>query len=166
RRPTRPFRLRSLVRKPLVLPETKPLSDMIDEFRESHTHLALIVDEFGTIAGLITLEDVLEQVFGEISDEHDLKRAVPEFEAAILELDGTTLIRDLDNQYGIDLPGDAGFETLAGFVLFQLGYIPREGESVEYGGRRYTILTMDRNRIASVRIERMVEPTVGEQPAT
>ncbi|MGH9614434.1 MAG: hemolysin family protein [Bryobacteraceae bacterium] len=167
RRPTRPFRLRSLVRKPLVLPETKPLSDLIDEFRESHTHMALIVDEFGTIAGLITLEDVLEQVFGEISDEHDLKRTLPEIEAPTLELDGTTLIRDLDNQYGIELPGDAGFETLAGFLLFRLGYIPHEGESVEYGGRRYTILTMDRNRIASVRIERMTaEQTSGEQTAT
>ncbi|HXF27026.1 MAG TPA: transporter associated domain-containing protein, partial [Bryobacteraceae bacterium] len=138
------------------------LSDLIDEFRESHTHMALIVDEFGTIAGLITLEDVLEQVFGEISDEHDLKRTLPEMEAPVLELDGTTLIRDLDNQYGIELPGDAGFETLAGFLLFRLGYIPREGESVEYGGRRYTILTMDRNRIAAVRIERMAEPASGE----
>ena len=74
RRATRPFRLRRFLRKPLVVPETKPLNELIDEFRTSHTHMAMVVDEFGTISGLVTLEDVLEQVFGDIGDEHDLKR--------------------------------------------------------------------------------------------
>ena len=73
RQPPRPFRLRPYLRKPLVVPETKPLHQLIDEFRNQHTHLAMVVDEFGTFTGLVTLEDVLEQVFGEIADEHDVR---------------------------------------------------------------------------------------------
>ena len=87
--------------------------------------MAIVVDEFGTISGLVTMEDVLEQVFGEIEDEHDELRAKPPAEADMLELEGATSIRDLHTQYGIELPGDAGFETLAGFLLFQLGEIPK-----------------------------------------
>ena len=158
-RTPRPFRLRGLLRKPLVVPETKPLNQLIDEFRDTHVHMAIVVDEFGTIVGLVTLEDVLEQIFGEIGDEHDVKRAPVETEPAMLELDGTTLIRDLDTQYGIELPYDAGFETLAGFLLFQLGSIPAAGDHVEFAGRRFTILSMAGNRIAQVRVEKALTPT-------
>ena len=76
-------------------------------------------------------------------------------------MDGAITIRDLDTQYGLELPGDAGFETLAGFLLFQLGYIPKAGETVEYDGRRFTILEMDHNRIARVAIERVAQPAAG-----
>lgn len=158
----RPFHLSRVLRKPLVVPETKPLHDLIDEFRSTHTHMAMVVDEFGTIAGLVTLEDALEQILGEIGDEHDVKRPKLSVEAAVLEVDGATTIRDLDTQYGLELPGDAGFETLAGFLLFQLGYIPKQGETLEYGGRKFTILEMEHNRIAQVRIER---PPAAPQPA-
>ncbi|HYP15087.1 MAG TPA: hemolysin family protein, partial [Bryobacteraceae bacterium] len=153
RRPVRPFRLRRVLTKPLVVPETKPLNQIMDEFRTNHTHMAIVVDEFGTISGLVTFEDVLEQVFGEIEDEHDERRVRPAADTGPLDIDGTTPIRDLNTQYGIELPGDAGFETLAGFLLFQLGKIPHPGDSVEYGGRRFRITEMDRNRIAGVRIE-------------
>jgi putative hemolysin len=155
---SRPFRLQRVVRKPLVVPETKPLNDLVDEFRTTHIHMAMVVDEFGTIVGLVTLEDVLEQIFGEIGDEHDVKRPKPNAAAPIIELDGSTTIRDLDNQYGLELPADAGFETLAGFLLFQLGYIPKAGEYFDYRGRRFTVLQMDRNRIARARIEKLPEP--------
>ncbi|HLH00134.1 MAG TPA: hemolysin family protein [Bryobacteraceae bacterium] len=155
RRPMRAFYLSRVMRKPLVVPETKPLNDLIDEFRSTHMHMAVVVDEFGTIVGLVTLEDALEQILGEIGDEHDVKRPRPAAEATEIEVDGATTIRDLDTQYGLELPGDAGFETLAGFLLFQLGKIPSEGDSVEYGGRRFTILQMDHNRIARVTIARV-----------
>jgi len=155
KRVLRPFHLSRVMRKPLVVPETKPLNDLIDHFRSTHQHMAMVVDEFGTIVGLVTLEDALEQILGEIGDEHDIKRPKPSAEAAVLEVEGATTIRDLDTQYGLELPGDAGFETLAGFLLFQLGYIPKQGESLEYGGRSFTILEMDHNRIARVRIERL-----------
>lgn len=155
RRATRPFRLRRFIRKPLVVPETKPLNQLIDEFRLSHTHMALVVDEFGTVTGLVTLEDVLEQVFGDIGDEHDVVRPMPPPQEQVLQLEGSTTIRDLETRYNIVLPSDAGFETLAGFLLFQFGYIPKVKDSVEYGGRRFTITSIDRNRIATVLIEKL-----------
>lgn len=150
----RSFRLRRILRRLPIVPETKVLADLIDEFRNTHRHMALVVDEFGTIAGLVTLEDILEQIFGEIGDEHDAKRPAHKVEAAVVELDGSTSIRDLDAQYGIELPGDAGFETLAGFILYELGDIPKDGEKVLYGGRRFIVVSMERNRIAKVRIEK------------
>jgi putative hemolysin len=153
RRPVRPFRLRRIIRRALVVPETKPLNQLVQEFRSNHAHMALVVDEFGTISGLVTFEDVLEQLLGEIEDEHDERRARPVLDTTELEIEGSTPIRDLHTQYGIDLPGDAGFETLAGFLLFQLGDIPKPGDVVEYGSRRFIISDMERNRIARVRIE-------------
>lgn len=150
--PDRPFRLRRFLRDPLVVPETKPLNQLVDEFRRRHTHLAMVVDEFGTITGLVTMEDVLEQIFGEIGDEHDVRRPMPAAGSPVIEVDGSTNIRDLASQYGIELPGDAGFETLAGFLLFRLGYIPAPGESVTYDSRTFIVQDMDRNRILRVKI--------------
>jgi CBS domain containing-hemolysin-like protein len=117
--------------------------------------MAIVVDEFGTISGLVTMEDVLEQMFGEIEDEHDELRAHPPAETDLLEVDGATSIRDLHTQYGIELPGDSGFETLAGFLLYQIGEIPKVGDVVEQEDRRFTILEMERNRIACVKIEKL-----------
>jgi putative hemolysin len=154
-RPTRPFRLRRFLLKPLVVPETKPVNQLIDEFRTSHMHMALVVDEFGTIAGLVTLEDALEQVFGEMGDEHDVKRPTELQEAQKIEVEGSITIRDLESRHKIFLPGDAGFETLAGFMLTQFGYIPKVKESMTHAGRRFTVLEMDRNRIARVEIEKV-----------
>jgi len=154
-RAMREFRLRALMRKPRVVPETKPLLQMLEEFKQGESQMALVVDEFGTIVGLLTVEDVLEQIVGEIRDEYDEQKAAPPLTATVVELDGATNIRDLETQYGIEIPSDAGFETLAGFLLLKLGYIPQAGESVEHGGRRYTVLEMQRNRIARVRIEKV-----------
>lgn len=155
KRPIRPFRLRRILRKPLVVPETKPLNQLVDDFRKNRMHMAIVVDEFGTISGLVTMEDVLEQVFGEIEDEHDELRAKPPAESNLLELEGATSIRDLHTQYGVELPAEAGFETLAGYLLYQLGEIPKSGDVIEHEGRRFTVLGMDRNRITRVKIEKL-----------
>ena len=126
----------------------------------------MVVDEFGTITGLVTLEDVLEQIFGEIGDEHDVRRPLPAAGAPVIEIDGSTSILDLESQYGIELPGDAGFETLAGFLLFKLGYIPAPGESVTHGTRKFIVQEMERNRIAKVKIVNLRPPEVqGERTA-
>jgi putative hemolysin len=153
-RPSRAFRIQRLLRPHLVVPETKVLSQLLEEFRRGHSHMAMVVDEFGTIAGMLTVEDVLEQLVGRIEDEHD-EKAQPRAESDLVELDGATRIRDLESEYGIGIPASGGFETLAGFLLFKLGEIPHVGESVVYDGRRYTVVEMDRNRIARVRIEKM-----------
>jgi CBS domain containing-hemolysin-like protein len=151
----RPFRLQNLLRKVLVVPETKPLSQLLEEFRKSPQHIAAVVDEFGTVAGIVTLEDVLEQVFGEIEDEHDDRVTLPDAEMAVMELDGAVPIVDLDNQYDLDIPTGAGFETLAGFLLYKLGRLPATGEVVEHEDLRFTIAAMENHRIARVRMERL-----------
>jgi CBS domain containing-hemolysin-like protein len=162
-RPSRAFRIPRLLRKHLVVPETKPVGQMLAEFQQGRSHMAMVVDEFGTIAGLLTVEDVLEQIVGPIQDEYDEKSQAHTggpagAEPSEVSLDGATRIRDLETEYGIDIPAEAGFETLAGFLLYRLGYIPHAGEYVDYGGRRYTVLEMERNRIARVRIERAAPP--------
>ena len=154
-RPSRAFRIDRLLRPVMFVPETKPASQMFDEFRTGRSHLAMVVDEFGTIIGMLTVEDVLEQIVGRIEDEHDEKVERRGAETDDVELDGTARIRDLESEYGIEIPPDAGFETLAGFLLFRLGDIPQAGASVEYQGRRFTVLEMDRNRIARVRIDKV-----------
>ena len=154
-RPPRVFRLRRLMRKHMVVPETKPLSQMLAEFQQGSSHMAMVVDEFGTIVGLVTVEDVLEQIVGPIADEYDLKSVTPAAPADEMELEGTVKIRDLETQYGIELPPDGGFETVAGFLLMKFGKIPAAGETVDYKDRRFTVLEMDRNRIARVRVERI-----------
>jgi CBS domain containing-hemolysin-like protein len=155
-RPVRTFQVRRLMRTLTVVPETKPVLQLLEEFRHGRSHMALVVDEFGTITGLVTVEDVLEQIVGDIADEHDERVAPPAAEAlADLELDGATRIRDLDDDFGISLPADHGYETLAGFLLYKLGDIPKIGDAVDFEGRRYTVLAMDRRRIAQVRIEKI-----------
>ena len=154
-RPSRAFAIARLMRRHLVVPETKALSQMLEEFRQSRCHMAMVVDEFGTIIGMLTVKDVLEQVVGRIEGEHE-QAAEPRLqEADEVELDGATRIRELESELGLELPAEAGFETLAGFLLYRLGAIPHTGESVEYQGRRYTVLSMDRNRIARVKIEKL-----------
>jgi putative hemolysin len=166
RRNERTFRLRRFVRKALVFPETKPLTELVDEFRKNHTRMALVVDEFGTITGLITLDDVMEQVFGSIQDEHDDLEVTetPEASTTTLQLEGSTTIRELETRYNLELPADAGFETLAGFLLYQIGRIPHVGDAVVFGERRMTVTQMDRNRIALVLIEKVDAPEAASTP--
>jgi CBS domain containing-hemolysin-like protein len=157
------FYLTHIMRKPLIVPETKPLMQMLEEFRQKHAHMAMVVDEFGTVTGLLTVEDVLEQIVGEIEDEFDEKLPKPPAEADHADLDGATSILDLASIYGIELPANAGFETIAGYMLFRLGHIPKVGESVEFEGRRFTVTAMDRNRIAAVHTEKLAAPAPPEE---
>src|SRR5215472_200648 len=127
---TRPsgLEVRHIMREVLVVPETKPLPDLLLEFKMRKRHLAVVVDEFGSTAGLVTVEDVLEQLVGEIEDEFDITEPRLAPGASSMTLDGSVNIRDLESQYQIVLPRDEGFETLAGFVLTQLQKIPRPGD--------------------------------------
>jgi CBS domain containing-hemolysin-like protein len=101
------------------------------------------------------VKDVLQQIVGRIEDEHMGKLGPRLLESDELELDGATRILDLESEFGLEIPADAGFETLAGFLLYKLGEIPRVGDSLDYEGRRFTVAAMERNRIARVRIEKL-----------
>jgi CBS domain containing-hemolysin-like protein len=152
---TRPsgLQVHHIMREVLVVPETKPLPDVLIEFKVRKRHLAVVVDEFGSTAGLVTVEDVLEQLVGEIEDEFDITEPRLAPGAASMTLEGSVNIRDLESQYHIALPRDEGFETLAGFMLAHLQKIPEVGDSFEHQGRRYTVAAMDGLRVVSVTIE-------------
>lgn len=147
------MQVRQIMREVLVVPETKPVSDLLLEFKQRKRHLAVVVDEFGSTVGVVTVEDVLEQLVGEIEDEFDVTPQALVPGATSMVLDGAVPIRDLETQYQLKLPRDDGFETLGGFVLARLQKLPRGGESFEYEGRRYTVLEMEGHRIAKVKIE-------------
>lgn len=146
------MKINDIMRDVLVVPETKPINDLLLEFKNSRRHLAVVVDEFGSTAGVVTVEDVLEQIVGEIEDEFDITPQ-PLTPGASMVLDGATTVRDLETMYQVSLPKDQGFETLAGFMLTKLQRLPRKGECVEFDGRRFTVEEMDGMRIAKVRVE-------------
>lgn len=157
------FKVRHLMRDVLFVPESKPVADLLTEFQKRKRHLAVVVDEFGSTSGLVTVEDVLEQLVGELEDEFDVaQRPAASLESGAVILDGSSNMRDLEVQYDITLPRDQGFETLAGFVLSQLGRIPRGGEVFEHSGRRYSVLQMEGHRVARVKIEATRQPSSPE----
>lgn len=147
------LRVRHIMREVLVVPEAKTLPDLLSDFKERKRHLAVVVDEFGSTAGVITVEDVLAQLVGPIEDEFEGREPVPLPGASAMELDASLNIRDLELEYQIVLPRDEGFETLAGFVLAQMQRIPNVGDSFQFEGRRYTVTAMDGLRIDRVRVE-------------
>ena len=172
--PPPPFDLRRVLREILIVPETKPASELLVELRSRHVGMAVVVDEFGSILGLVTMEDILEQLVGEIHDEFDVvERPLTLADGAVV-FDAALNVRDLDTQYNITLPEDPAYATVGGFVMAQLGFIPRGGESFEFGTYRFTVVEMDGRRVARVKIqlirpperEQTVEPHPARQAAT
>jgi putative hemolysin len=148
------MRLRQVMREVLVVPETKPVLDLLHEFQQRRRHIAIVVDEFGSTVGLVTVEDAIEQLIGEVEDEFDVaSREVLANAPGGMVLDGSVSLRDLETQMNWSLPRESGVETLAGFLLTRLGRIPQGGETVDYDGRRLTVLEMSGRRIGKVRIE-------------
>jgi CBS domain containing-hemolysin-like protein len=156
-----PFDLRRVLREVLIVPETKPANELLLELRTRHLGMALVVDEFGSILGLVTMEDILEQMVGEIHDEFDVVEQPLTLADGALIFDAALNVRDLDTQYNITLPEDPAYATVGGFVLDQLGFIPKGGESFEYGNFRFSVVEMDGKRVARVKIQR-VRPTENE----
>lgn len=149
--------VRHIMRDVLVIPETKPLPDLLDEFRNRRRHLAVVVDEYGSTAGVVSVEDVLEQLVGEIEDEFDVVDRDSHTNPASLVLDAALNIHDLESQYNLRLPRDHGFETLAGFVVARLQRIPKAGDSFLYQNRRFTVLKMEAHRVGAVQIDLVVD---------
>jgi CBS domain containing-hemolysin-like protein len=146
-----------LMSPPFVVPETRALGDLLVDLREQGTHLAIVVDEHGGTSGIITLEDVLEELVGEIDDEHD--RPVPRLTALLRagtwRVDGSLHADEVFDTCGFVVP-EGEYETLAGFVLDRLGHIPEAGEAFEHEGWTLTVLALDGHRVASVELRREV----------
>ena len=148
------LRLRQVMREVLVVPETKSALALLREFQQKRRQMAIVVDEFGSTVGLVTAEDAIEQLTGELEDEFDdPARPVLANAQGTLMLEGSANLRDLETQMQWSLPRDGGVETLAGFMLMRLGRIPRGGESIDYEGRRLTVVEMDGRRIAKIRVD-------------
>ncbi|HEY4357952.1 MAG TPA: hemolysin family protein [Acidobacteriaceae bacterium] len=155
--------LRQVMRDVLVVPETKLAIELLQEFQERRRQIAIVVDEFGSTLGLVTAEDALEQIVGELNDEFDTGRdlPVPASGGGVL-IDGSATLRDLVTQLRWKFPREAGVETLAGFLLAQLGHIPTVDEFVEYDGRRFTVVEVSGRRIARVRAEEIADEHADE----
>jgi putative hemolysin len=150
--------LRQVMRELDVVPETKLAIELLQDFQERRRHIAIVVDEFGSTVGLVTAEDALEQIVGELDDEFDIAARSTLFNTAgVMSLDGTTTLRDLGTQLHWSFPREPGVETLAGFLLAHLGHIPVAGETVEYECRRFTIAEMAGRRISRVNVETIMK---------
>lgn len=149
------FDMRSAVRPAFYVPESKTLRDLLRDFRQQKVHMAIVLDEYGGTAGLVTIEDVLEELVGEISDEHE--PAEPDFLHRVndttYEADARLAVHELNRDLNLSIPEDAGYETLGGFVSTTLGVIPDPGTTFEHSGARFTVLEAEPQRVTRVRIE-------------
>jgi putative hemolysin len=157
------FQLKTILREALIVPETKAASELLLELRSRRTGLAMVVDEFGSILGLVTLEDILEQMVGAIHDEFDVIERPLALPDGGMIFDAAIKVRDLEAQYNIAIPEDPSYETIGGFVLSKLGFIPRGGESFESDGYLFTVTEMDRRRVSRVKIKPL-RPTLAPSP--
>ena len=152
--------IRSALRPPLYVPETKPLRDLLGDFRAKKVHIAIVLDEYGGTAGLITIEDVLEELVGDISDEHEpLEPAMfKRFSETVAEADARIYIDELNRLMGLNLPEDAGYDTLGGFVSTTLGRIPEKDTTFEAEGAKFTVLDAEPQKVNRVRVEVVPQP--------
>ncbi len=159
--------LLQVMREVIVVPETKLAVELLQEFQERRRQIAIVVDEFGSTVGIVTAEDALEQIVGELEDEFDIASKTSLLTSAgVMSLDGSTTLRDLSTQLRWIFPREAGVETLAGFLLLRLGHIPHAGETMDYDGRRYVVAEMAGRRISRVRIETLAESKDLASPAS
>ena len=150
-----PQDFRQTVRKPYFVPETKPLDDLLKEFKTRKVHLAVALDEYGGTAGIVTIEDVLEEIVGDIADEYD--QAEPALMERIsettIEADGRLHIDDLNDALDLRVPEDEDYDTIAGLVFAELGYIPTAGETLRAYEATFTILAASERKLTRLRVE-------------
>ena len=151
------FRWQSLIRPPYFVPETKKIDDLMRDFQANKVHIAIVVDEFGGTSGLITLEDILEEIVGEINDEYDEdEKNYVRVNANTYVFEGKTLLADfyrilkLDDEVFEDVEGDA--DTLAGLLLELKGDFPKEHERIEYRNFKFEIVELDGHRISKIKV--------------
>jgi len=146
--------LRKLMRKVYFVPQNKTLRDLLHEFQKQKVHLAVVLDEYGGTAGIVTIEDILEEIVGEISDEYELFQTEPikKIDERTYELDGRYKVDELNDEFDMRIPEDEDYETVGGFIFSKLGYIPQTGESFEHENLQITVLDAGERKINRVRI--------------
>lgn len=158
------FDIRSAMRGAYFVPESKPLRDLLHDFRVQKVHLAIVLDEYGGTSGLVTIEDILEELVGDISDEHEpIEPAMfKRLSESTAEADARIYVDELNRLMGLNLPEDAGYDTLGGFVSTTLGKIPEAGTVFEQDGVRFTVLEAEPQKVSRVRVELIPQPA--EEP--
>jgi putative hemolysin len=144
-----------LLREPYFVPESKPIDVLLQEFQRTRNHMAVVLDEYGGVCGLVTMEDVLEEIVGEIVDEYDkdLVEGIRQLDDGLCEVLGRVHIDEINEKLGLELPEEDDFDTIAGFVFSRLGHIPQVGDELLAENVRITVLEATRRRIERVRIE-------------
>ena len=153
------FKLRDKIRDAYFVPETKPLRELLHAFQNQKLHIAVVLDEYGGTAGIVTLEDILEELVGEITDEYEEKppKPVRKIDENTIEVDARTYVDDLNDEFEFDLPEDEDYDTIGGFVFSHLGYVPKTGESFDYKNLKFTISSAEARRIKRIRITKAPE---------
>jgi putative hemolysin len=150
--------LEEMLRPAYVVPENKDLASLLQDFRRTNSHFAIVVDEYGALAGICTLEDLIEEIVGEIEDEFDVpEQTIEQVDDDTWRLDGRFTIDEFNERFGTDLP-DEDFHTVAGFVFGQLGRAPEQGDDVPYNGLRFDVLEVDGNRIETLAVTFVERP--------
>ena len=150
---SKPFTLREFLREPLMVPDTRPAERVLDDLRRTRAHMAIVLDEYGGTAGLVTMEDLVEEVVGDIADEYDPATRSAMVSDGVLELAGTMSLIDFRCDHGIPIP-EGSWSTLGGYVFSRLGRLPRVGDRVKFPGGELEVVAMDGRRVAAVRVHR------------
>lgn len=153
----------ALLRKPLFVPETKPVDELLQLFQQSRTHIAVVLDEYGGVSGLVTIEDALEEIVGEIVDEYDAETEVEihKIDDDVCEALGRAHVDEINEQMGFNLPEKADFDTIGGFVFAEFGRVPAVGETLTWRDVvRVTVLEATRRRVNRVRLERVCKESL------
>jgi len=148
------FIMDDLLRKPLFVPESASMEKVLIQMQEKANHLVFVVDEFGNMEGIVTLEDIIEEIVGEIQDEYDVKAEewLSRVEENVYSVKGRASVKDVNERIPLDLPEKVEYTTLAGFFLHEFGKIPREGENLDYKGHQFIVEKVHRHHISSLRI--------------
>jgi CBS domain containing-hemolysin-like protein len=151
------FKLRDKMRKAYFVPETKPLPALLHEFQNQKLHISVVLDEYGGTAGIVTIEDILEELVGEITDEYEKTppSAMKKINDSTVEIDARMYIDDLNEEFEVSLPEDEDYDTVGGFVFSHLGYIPKTGEKFDYENLKFTIAAAETRKIKLIRIEKL-----------
>ncbi len=149
--------LKDVVREPFYVPETIGIDKLLESMKRRGVHIAIVIDEYSGVAGLVTMEDVLEEIVGEIVDEYDTAddTGIRQIGPNAVDVEPWVRIDDLDEQFQFDLPDDEDYDTVGGFVYAQLGRIPKRRETVAWKQLRVTVLEADKRRILKLRVENL-----------
>ncbi len=150
--------LREVIRPAMFIPESKRLNSLLKEFRDTHNHMAVVVDEYGGTAGIVTIEDILEQIVGDIEDEHDTDEEddIRDMGDGSFAIRALTPIDDFNDRFDTEFSDDE-FDTVGGLVMQRFGYLPRRGEQAHLGEWRFTVLGADNRRIRLLQVEQVAE---------